>query len=272
MVPTTSHRRLCRSTSIKFGGAVNKQSSSTASTSSLDQFLDISSEEETLSRCDVLPDDEELAAIVDSFSTVALLAPECLVPTYTHNVTKAVIERGRSSIFRRSLWFSSLSGESFAGGLSMRRVQRRFKHRLLLIDGVSDEPLVVVVEKFDKATAKKAYDVYGRLPLFLGARAGLYESGSPFYRWYRIEDSRFSLVDRTVRVATGGNTFQDLWMITAVKGARNQLLISTADDSHPVGTLVEGDTGNWQLSIAPGTDPALILIIAGVVAEDETAR
>ena len=225
-----------------------------------------------------------------------------MVPiTEAGHVLSLKLQRQRTGYLpgNEHILLSTDNGSKFAGGAHFRRFAKALSlpyhegSRFMLYDGAG-APVALCVQGSHKM--ERYYTFFGRTPLHSGDEALEVDDPSndselsvplDFYPWFRVLDQgACSLLYRPVRV-WNGSTFDPLCQAMAVpqshkgpveavsnhlglKPCYNVLLVDL-DVDRSLGYMIQTGRNDWELVVAPGVDPAVVLCL-GVVLNDMVHR
>jgi len=161
-------------------------------------------------------------------------------------------------------------GDSYADGAYFKQFRRGIGQTIFLLYDTNDRPVALCVQ--ERLLMNKKTTIYGTQPLHHGQPSTAEEEGIEFYKWFRICDiDQSHLLYRPIYV-WNGETFRPLLKaIPANKKfkvcKRGEILIVNARDEMLGLTCPKEGRRGWDVSMAPGVDPAFMLCIAATMEE-----
>ena len=241
--------------------------------------------ERILNNVDGFPSEDELASKVmklpDLVKGKLLVEDSEIAPiNETGQVIKVSIQHGRWKFMSLTDTFSLVdaAGEPFAGGahiVEKSNIIGRNTH--MMLKNKDDEVIALAVQ--DRLAINKQYNIYGTKPLVEGGE--ITEEGKTWYPWFRVRDIDDNHLEYRSLLVWNGNNFQPMMRIYAAKffpkrpisdlipPSKGDNFVCDSEDKSKVYALMSKKSdkkmAGWDLVIAPGTDPAAMIMLAAIM-------
>ena len=227
------------------------------------------------SRVHKFPSDVELAKVVfplpqQVHNQHLTDVPELAPVTEVGHLLKVFVDHDQDFLTRNGHLgvFDATTKQPYAGGVTFVERKRVLKDRIYVLRDKDQKPIALTCVD-GSVDYVNACIIYGTKPLVSGTVPQdlvLQEDGVTFYPWFRAVDDHpsYTSIDHW-----DGATFQPFLRARPDKAEHAVgLLIRSASEHHTFGHLVKvkhGDKCGWDLTVAPGVDPAMMLCITAAM-------
>mmetsp|Transcript_3083 Transcript_3083/g.8709 ORF Transcript_3083/g.8709 Transcript_3083/m.8709 type:complete len:621 (-) Transcript_3083:207-2069(-) len=192
------------------------------------------------------------------------------------SLLKLYVERGKVEERQSLLPIYDSRGQPYADGAHFEEYQRRViaGKALVLKDG-KGQPRALCFQDLWKVT-RKGFDIYSIRPLWHGDSPFELERDVKCYPWFRMEATPGARYQRIINV-WNGHGYQRMWRAFLGKPStgdqeryppnKGDLVVRTESLDVDLAYVTSCDTNGkvrYDITIAPGVDPALILCLAAV--------
>jgi hypothetical protein len=209
-----------------------------------------------------------------------------IVPvTEAGQVIRLFLEHSKGFLAREGrLSIKNTDGLDYADGVHFKEYKGFMGKITLILLDEDDKPIALCEQ--ERVKLHRDYNILGVRPLLEGDEPKSKQDGVAFYPWFHVRDINNAIQGyfRSISV-WNGNDYAALWRVypaTRRPGAKaanlcmvkkTELLVTQESDHSIVALLnkktVEHSIG-WDITIAPGVDPALVICTAAIV-EDTTS-
>jgi hypothetical protein len=218
-----------------------------------------------------------------------LLAGESniLPVTEAGHIIRLFLEHSKAFLAREGLLtIKDAAGLDYAGGVHFKEYKGLVGKITLILLDKDDNPIALCEQ--ERVKLHNEYNILGIRPLLTGDEPKIEQDGAAFYPWFRVHaiDNAIQGCYRSISVWNGSDyRYVPMWRVypsTRRPGAKaanlcmvkkTELLVTQESDHAIIAFLNKKTTDNctgWEITIAPGIDPALVICTAAIV-EDTTS-
>jgi len=246
----------------------------------------VTASEVTLNNVDGFPSEDELAKKVmklpERVHGKLLVEDSEIAPVNeAGKLIKLSFQHGRWKFLSTTDTFSlvDVSGEPFADGAHIvvqSNIVGRNTH--MMLKNKDDEVIAMAVQ--ERLAINKHYNIYGTKPLLEGGEIN--EDGKTWYPWFRVRDIDDNHLEYRSLLVWNGNNFQPMMRIypamrfpnkpgisDLIPPSKGDNIVCDAEDKRKMFALMskkcDRKMAGWDLVIAPGTDPAAMILLAAVM-------
>jgi hypothetical protein len=219
------------------------------------------------------PSDVELAKIVfplpvQCHNKYLTDVPELAPVQEAGHLLRVFVDHDQDFLARHGhMGMYDMSKEPYAGGINFEERNRLLKDRQYVLRDGTGSPIAMT--SVDGTTdVVNACIIYGIKPLVekVPHQGVVVEDGVAFYPWFRVVDDHpaYTSIDHF-----DGTDFQPFLRARPDRQEHTVgLLVKSASEHHTLGHLVKvkhGDKLGWDVTAAPGVDPAMMLCITAAM-------
>lgn len=163
---------------------------------------------------------------------------------------------------KRTTFIKTDEGDLYGGGISMHDFRRTGnKGGFVLKDQTGHSLALCQLEPSDRHSFD--YVIYGRQPIDKEPS----DSKWQFFPWFRISSFNMGPFENQAIFVFNGNKFEPVLKVKAVCAQVHKIIVSNLDKKNSLGYaemqyMKKGKSSGWEINIAAGADPALILCVA----------
>jgi hypothetical protein len=205
--------------------------------------------------------------------------------TEVGHIIRLFLEHSKAFLAREGrLTIKDVDGIDYAGGAHFKEYKGFVGNITLVLLDKDDNPIALCEQVRVKLHSE--YNILGIRPLLKGDEPKREQDGATFYPWFRVHaiDNAIQGCYRSISVWNGSDYVPMLRVYPSTRrpGAKaanlcmvkkTELLVTQESDCAIVAFLNKKTADNctgWEITIAPGVDPALVICTAAVV-EDTTS-
>jgi hypothetical protein len=181
--------------------------------------------------------------------------------TEAGHIIRLFLEHSKAFLAREGrLTIKDVDGIDYAGGSHFKEYKGFVGNITLVLLDKDDDPVALCEQVRVKLHSE--YNILGARPLLKGDEPKSEQAGAAFYPWFHV-----NAIDNAIQGCSGVKA-ANLCMVK-----RTELLVTQESDHAIVAFLNKKTADNrtgWEITIAPGVDPALVICTAAVV-EDTTS-